>query len=82
MSYHYRINFIEFSYNCNMDFIEQSSNYLFKASNKNTRASYEICSQLETKIPEQYQYCPSHITVKFKHVTQIRLVSLLLYLWL
>ena len=47
------MSFIEFSYNYNMDFIEQSSNNLFKTNNKNTRAGCEICSQLAIKIPEQ-----------------------------
>ena len=40
MNYNYSINVIEFSNNCNMDFIEQSSNYPFKANNKNTRTNY------------------------------------------
>ena len=54
-----------------MDFIEQSSNNLFNANKKNTRAKCEICSQLAIKIPEQCyseQYCSSDITVNFEHV--------------
>ena len=53
MNYNYSTNFTELSNKYNMDFIEKSSNYLFKANNKNTRASCEIYSQLAIKIPEQ-----------------------------
>ena len=53
MNYNYSMNFIEFSYNCNLNFMGQSNNYLFKANNINTRASCEIFSQLAIKIPEQ-----------------------------
>ena len=53
MNCNYNMNFILFSYNHNMDFIEQSSNNLFKANNKNTRVRCEIYPQLAIKIPEQ-----------------------------
>ena len=80
MNYNYNINFIKFFYNYDMDFIKQSSNYLFRANNKNTRASFEICSQLAIKILEQWEYCSNDITVNFKYIAQIRQVSLLLTL--
>ena len=54
MNYNDNINFFYFSYNYNYDFNEQSSNSLFNANNKSTRARCEICSQLAIKIPKQY----------------------------
>ena len=52
MNYYHNIPFIEFSYNYNMGFIEQSSK-LPAQSHKNTRARFQIYSHLAIKIPEQ-----------------------------
>ena len=78
MNYNYNMNFFYFSYNYNLDFNEQSSNNLFNANNKSTRARCEICSQLAIKIPKQCQYCPSDITANFDYVAHRVTLSLLL----
>ena len=79
MNYNSKMSFIEFSYNFNMDFIEQWSNNLFNANNKNPRAKCEICSQLAMKIPENNAILLHvNITANFEHVGCIVSVSLLL----
>ena len=52
--------------------------YLFKVNNGNTRKRFEICSKLAIKAPERYH--DMTFTVKFEHISQFFLVSLLLTL--
>ena len=60
MNYNYSMNFIAFSYHCNMILLNNreiicsnKKEQQNKNNNKNNRGDCEICSQLVIKIPEQ-----------------------------
>ena len=52
--------------------------YLLKVSNRNTRASCEICSKLTIKIPERRHWrCSGIFIVYLEHISHLVLVLLL-----
>ena len=56
-------------------------NCMFKANDKNTRISCEICSNLTIKTPEGPQWCRSGVfIVNIEHISHLVLVFLLLIL--
>ena len=55
--------------------------YLFKANNRSTRTTYEICSKLTIITPERRHWRRSGIfIVNFEHISHFALVFLLLTL--
>ena len=57
-------------------------NYMFKVSNRNTRTSCEICSELTIKTPEQSQRHRSGVfIVNCEHISYLALVCFCCYLW-
>ena len=55
--------------------------YMFKVNNRDTRTRCEICSKITIKTPEQRHWRRSGVfIVKFKHITNLVLVFLLLTL--
>ena len=55
--------------------------YMFKVSNRNTRARCEICSKLTMKTPERHHWRRSGVfIVNFEHILHLVLVFLLLTL--
>ena len=58
-----------------------AANYMFKVSNRNTRARCKICSKLTIKTTERRQWCRSGVfIVYFEHIPHLVLVFLLLTL--
>ena len=54
---------------------------MFKVNNRNSRATWEICSTLTIKTPERHQCCRSSVfVVNLKHISHLVLVILLLTL--
>ena len=58
-----------------------TSNYMFKVNDRNTKARYEICSNLTIKITKRRQWRRSGaFIVYFEHISHLVLVFLLLSL--
>ena len=58
-----------------------AGSYMFKVSNRNTRAKCEICSKLTIKTPERHHWCCSGVfIVNFEHISHLVLMFLLLTL--
>ena len=59
--------------------VTQTGNYTFKVNNRNTRASFKICSRLTIKTPKQHQWhCSGVFIVNLKHFSHFVLVLLFL----
>ena len=57
-----------------------AGNYMFKVTNRNTRARCEICPKLTIKIPERRQHRSGIFIINFEHISHLVLVFLLLTL--
>ena len=53
---------------------------MFKVNNRDTRTRCEICSKIAIKTPERHWRRSGAFIVKFKHITNLALVFLLLTL--
>ena len=61
--------------------LHPAGSYVFKVNNRNTRARYEICSELTIKTPELRHWRRSDVfIVNFEHILYLVLVFLLLTL--
>ena len=72
--FHIRFHYLRFQVGS-----DPAGNYMFKVTNRNTRARCEICSKLTIKTPEgRHWRCSGVFIVKFENISHLILVFLLL----